>query len=124
MAESKTAYLDDHHLEAIQDMVERGEAGNESEALRNFINEGMSNYGYRAGRNGNTTLKWMSKEFARLFSYSGMAWIVFFWAFPVQFALPGVMLLFAALSMIASYLALDRYEPAVSHYLFSRGDKA
>jgi hypothetical protein len=124
MGESKTAYLTDHQLEVIERMVERGEAGNESEALRNLVNEGMVSFGYRGGQNGNTTLKWMAKELARAFTWAGLAWLAFFWAFPVGFRLPGVMVLIAALGMIAVYLVLDKYEPAVSHRLFGTGEKA
>ena len=124
MAETKGARLTRRQIDAIDDMVERGVADNESEALRSLVDEGMRVHGYRAGRNGNTKLKTMSKELAKLFSYAGMAWLAFFWAFPVGFRLPGVLVLIAAMGMIGTYLVLDKYEPAVSARLFGRGESA
>lgn len=112
------------HREIIKDLVERDKADNTSEAVKNLFDEGARAYGYRAGRNGNTTLKLMSKEFTKLFGYAGMAWLAFFWAFPVGFRLPGVLLIVASAAMLGSYLALDRYEPAVSRRLFGRGESA
>jgi len=124
MGEPKTVRFDANQEDALQDLVERGKAPNESEAHRMLINAGMAQYGYSAGQNGNTTLKWMSKELARLFSYVGLGWIAFFWAFPVEFRLIGVTILFMALGMIGAYLALEKYEPRVSHAIFGKGEKA
>lgn len=124
MGEVKSAQLTRKQLEVIEDMVDAGEADNQSEALRDLLDEGMRTYGYRAGRNGNTTLKWMSKEMGKLFAYAGMAWLAFFWAFPVGFRLPGALVMVAALGMFGVWLLLDRYEPAVTKRLFGTGEKA
>lgn len=118
--------IDSGDLDDADDMVERGKADTASEALKMFMKAGKVQYGYHAGQNGDTQLKRASKELTRLLSYAGIGWLVFFWAYPVAFTLPGVMLLFSALAMVGVYFILDRAEPKVSKALFglSGEDKA
>jgi len=124
MGKPKSVRFNKHQEQALDDMVERGRADSETEAHRMLINAGMRKFGYRAGGNGDTQLKWLAGELARLFSYIGVGWVVFFWAFPVQFAMPGVAVLFMALGMVAAYALLDAKEPAVSKRLGLVEDKA
>lgn len=118
MAEHKSIRLESDQLDAISDMAETGKADNESAALRKLLSEGMRQYGYAVNGNGNTSLKRAAGELARLFTYVGLGWLAFFWAFPVEFRLWGAVVLLMALAMVGAYLALDAYEPAISRRLF------
>lgn len=117
MGKPKSVRFNQQQERALDDMVERGEADSQTEAHRMLVNAGMRQFGYRASGNGDTQLKWLAKEMARLFSYIGVGWILFFWAFPVSFAMPGVAVLFMALSMVGAYMLLDAKEPAISKRL-------
>jgi len=117
MGKTKSVRFNPAQERALEDMIERGKASSETEAHRMLLNAGMQQFGYRVTGNGDTQLKWLAGELARLFSYIGVGWVVFFWAFPVQFAVPGVAVLFMALGMVAAYALLDAKEPAVSKRL-------
>ncbi|MFB6198897.1 MAG: hypothetical protein ABEI52_11635 [Halobacteriaceae archaeon] len=124
MGKNTSLRIDTADLEDAADMVARDKADTQSEALKLFIKAGKTQYGYHAGENGETALKRTSKELARLLGYVGVGWLVFFWAYPVGFALPGVMILFSALGMVGVYFILERTEPKVSEALFGRGERA
>lgn len=125
MGKSKTIWFSPAQVEAIEDLEDRGKADNASEAVRMLLNAGMQAHGYDvAANNSDTTLRRMAGELSRLFAYVGVAWIAFFWAFPVGFRLPGVLVMAAALGMVAIYVALGQVEPRVTHWLFSRGESA
>lgn len=124
MAERKTVRFERDQIHAIEDMVERERADNESAAVKKLLTEGMRQYGYKATGNGDTSLKWAAGELARLLSYVGLGWLAFFWAFPVGFRVLGAVVLVMALAMVGVYLLLDAYEPAISRRLFGKEDPA
>lgn len=124
MAERKTVRFERDQIHAIEDMVERERADNESAAVKKLLTEGMRQYGYKATGNGDTSLKWAAGELARLLSYVGLGWLAFFWAFPVDFRVLGAVVLVMALAMVGVYLLLDAYEPAISRRLFGKEDPA
>lgn len=124
MGEHRSLRLDKDQRDAIDDMVDRGRADTKTEAAKKFLNVGMQKYGYTPAGDSNTTLRTMAAEFARLFAYVGVAWIAFFWAFPVEFRLVGVLVVVAALGMVGVYVGLGYVEPDLSRRLFSRGEKA
>jgi len=124
MGERKSVRITGEQDAAIDDLQDRDKAESESEALRMLITAGMRHYGYRATGNGNTSLKWLSGELARLFAYIGLGWLAFFWAFPVKFRVLGAVVLVMALGMVAVYAVLDQVEPAVSERLFGESDTA
>lgn len=124
MAERKTVRFERDQIHAIEDMVERERADNESAAVKKLLTEGMRQYGYKATGNGDTSLKWAAGELARLLTYVGLGWLAFFWAFPVDFRVLGAVVLVMALAMVGVYLLLDAYEPAISRRLFGKEDPA
>lgn len=124
MAERKTVRFERDQIHAIEDMVERERADNESAAVKKLLTEGMRQYGYKATGNGDTSLKWAAGELARLLTYVGLGWLAFFWAFPVGFRVLGAVVLVMALAMVGVYLLLDAYEPAISRRLFGKEDPA
>lgn len=124
MGKPKSVRFNPAQKRALEDMIERGEASSETEAHRMLLNAGMQQFGYRVTGNGDTRLKWLAGEMARLLAYVGVGWIVFFWAFPVQFSVFGVAVLFMALSMVAAYMVLDAKEPKISKRLGLVGGKA
>jgi len=121
MGERKSLRFETQQLDAATDMVETGQADDQSKAIRKFIDEGMRQYGYTANGTEHTQLRWMAKELAKLTSYIGVGWLVFFWAFPVQFRMAGAFILLMALVLTGVYIVLDAKEPAISNRLF--GDK-
>jgi hypothetical protein len=121
MGESKGHYFKTEQLEAVEDMVERNDAASEGEAVDLFVNEGMRQYGYRVGGNGDTWLKRLAGELARLFAYLGVGWLAFFALFPVQFRMIGVAIVALAVAMTALRLVLGQVEPRVTHAL-QRGE--
>jgi hypothetical protein len=72
--------------------------------------------GYLNG-NGNTTLKWVSKEFSRAFGWIGVAWLALTLAYPVGFRLGAVFAFSAALACSGLYALLDTHEPHISRKL-------
>ncbi len=121
MGESKGHYFKSEQLQAISDMVAEGRAASEGEAVDLFVNEGMRQYGYRVGGNGDTWLKRLAGELARLFAYLGVGWLAFFALFPVQFRMVGVAIVVLAVAMTALRLVLGQVEPRVTHAL-KRGE--
>lgn len=121
MSESKGHYFKTEQLDAVEDMVEWGDAASEGEAVDQFLNEGMRQYGYRVGTNGDTWLKRLAGELARLFAYLGVGWLTFFALFPVRFRMIGVAIVALAVAMTALRLVLGQVEPRVTHAL-QRGE--
>ncbi len=108
--------------EAIEDLQDRGKAESDSQAHRLLVNAGMQQYGYRVdGAHGNTWLKRLAGELARLFAYLGVGWLAFFALFPVQFRMIGVAIVVLAVAMTALRLVLGQVEPRVTHAL-QRGE--
>lgn len=128
MAESRGVRLEKSHREAIKDMVDaRGIADNGNEAIKQLLDAGMREYGYRNGaENGDTTLKRLTAEFARAFTWIGIAWLTLTMLLPVGFRLGAAFAFFAALGCFAVYVALDRREPRVSKWIMGAfgGEKA
>ena len=124
MGDPKTVRFNRAQEQALDDMVDRDRADNQSEAHRMFVNAGMAEYGYSVNGNGDTSLKWAAGELARMLTYVGVGWLAFFWAFPVGFRVWGAVVLLMALAMIGVYLVLDVYEPAISRRLFGKEDPA
>lgn len=124
MSRPHTVRFNPSQREAIEDLVDKGKAENESQAHRMLVNAGMEAYGFTPRGATDTRLRVMAGELAKLFAYVGIAWIAFFWAFPVQFRLVGAAVVVAALGMVGVYVALGYVEPDLSRRLFSRGERA
>jgi hypothetical protein len=119
MAEHKSIRLETHQIDAIEDMVDRGEADNQSEALRRLLNSGMAQYGYRAGKNGNTTLKTFTHRLMWAFALIGIVWMATTLAAPVALRMPAYAAMSASVGMFGVYRVLEAHEPAVTNKLRS-----
>lgn len=116
MAQTVSARADTDHREALEDYADDGNADSPSEALRQTSQAELARQGYLNG-NGNTTLKWASKEFSRAFAWIGVAWLAFTFTAPVEYRLGAVFALSAALACSALYVLLDTHEPHISERL-------
>jgi len=116
MAQTVSARADTDHREALEDYADDGHADSQSEALRQTSQAELARRGYLNG-NGNTKLKWLTKEFSRAFVWIGVAWLALTVAFPVEFRMGAVFALFAAVSCSGLYVVLDTHEPRVSEKL-------
>jgi len=125
MAQTISARADTEHQDALEEYVNDGNADSVSEAVRQTSQAELARQGYLNG-NGNTTLKWVSKEFSRAFAWIGVAWLAFTFALPVQYRLGAIAALSAALACSGLYALLDTHEPHVSQKLVSLfgGDRA
>ena len=121
MGKPKSVRFNQQQLDALEELKERGKADSETEAHRMLLNAGMQRYGFTIAGNGDTWLKRLAGELARLFAYLGVAWLAFFALFPIQFRMIGVAIVVLAVAMTAIRLVLGQVEPRVTHAL-QRGE--
>lgn len=100
MAQRRSTRLEKQHLDAMEDMVERGLADNESEAHRMLLTDGMRQYGYKNG--GLETDSGLANAFGTvgwIFAIVAFTWLgtTFFW--PINLRMPA--LGFALASVLA-----------------------
>lgn len=127
MGDRVTIRLENRQIQAAGRMEEAGEADNQSEAIRQFINSGMAEEGYGNGEPPtDTKLQKLTRESARALAYVGIAWLVVAWMFPVEFRIPAAGVLFSAVALAGFERVLEEYEPSVSRRLqgvIARGGK-
>jgi hypothetical protein len=117
MAQVKSARFTREQEQAIEDMVEREKADNESEAHRMLVNAGMREYGYENGQHSDTALKAAVKELASLFTLVGLVGLGFTFAYPVPARLPSFAILATGVMLYSVGKALEQHEPKVSKRL-------
>jgi Fe2+ transport system protein B len=114
MAQVKSARFTKEQENAIEDMVERDKADNESEAHRMLVNAGMREYGYENGQHSDTVLKNTVKELSNIFTLVGLVGLAFTFAYPVGARLPSFALLAFGVMLYSVGKALEQHEPKVS----------
>lgn len=126
MAKPKSIRLEKAHREAIKDMVDRGKVDNASEAHKQFLSEGMRQFGYEYGEYADTRLQAVAGEFARAFAWIGVGWLALTLLLPVGFRLGSVGAFSASLACVVIYRVLEQHEPNVSRRLSGlfRGERA
>jgi len=117
MAERKSVRLEKHQLDAIEDMVERGIADNESEAHRMCLNAGKREFGYENGHYTDTTLKRTVYTVASLLTVAGVTGLVFTFAYPVPARLPSFSVVIVGGVLFGVHRLLQSHEPKVSKRL-------
>lgn len=117
MAQVKSARFTKDQEHAIEDMVERGYADNESEAHRMLVNAGMQEYGYRNGEHRDTALKAVVHRVSWLFMTAGLVGMAFTVAYPVPARLPSFAVVGAGVFLFGVYHVLEEHEPKVSNQL-------
>jgi hypothetical protein len=117
MAQVKSARFTKEQEQAIEDMVERGMADNESEAHRMFVNSGMREYGYQNGGYTNTALKGFVARGAWLLTVAGLVGLAFTFAYPVPARVPSFAVLVVGVVLFPVREWLDSREPDVSNKL-------
>lgn len=117
MAEVLSSQFDDDEVDALEEMQRCGDADNYSEALRRATKTGLQELGYQNGENADTTLKWLSGEFARAFAWIGIAWVGLTLLLPIRYRVGAVFAVFAAAGCSGLYVALDQHEPGVTNWM-------
>jgi len=127
MAQNVTARTDQSHRDALDAYVSDGEADSRSEALRETSTAELARMGYMNGTTKDTTLRKLFREFARVFSYGGFAWLGLTVMMDLALRLAGVWLLAVGLVLFGIDRGLARLEPRVSNGIkgiFIQGEKA
>lgn len=127
MAKTIGARTDKEHREALEKIVEHGDADSPSEALRQTSQAELARRGYLNGATMDTSLRQTVREFARIFSYGGIFWFGFTVLWSVEVRLAGVFLLCVGLALFGVDQLLAKVEPKVTdriNSLFSRGETA
>lgn len=128
MAQRQRIYLEKQQRDAIDDVLDDGEADNESEAARTLINAGMAKLGYgTTNHHTDTPLKQLAAEFGRAFAWIGIGWLAFTFSAPVEWRLGAVFAFAAAFGCTGLYVVLEKHEPKVSNSLkrlIGRGEQA
>lgn len=114
MAKQVTVRTDKDHREALDLMQEYGEADSRAEAMRASSQAELARRGYLNGSDMDTPLRKTFREFARLFSYGGFAWLGFTVMWSLEFRLAGVWLLTVGLVLFGVDRGLARVEPRVT----------
>ena len=117
MAQVKSARFTKEQEEAIEDMVERGMADNESEAHRMLVNSGMREYGYQNGSYADTALKSFVTRAAWLLTVAGLVGLAFTFAYPVPARIPSFAVLVVGVVLFPIREWLESREPDVSNKL-------
>lgn len=117
MAQVKSVRLSKQQEQAIQDMVERGTADNESEAHRMLVNSGMREYGYQNGGYADTMLKGLVSQAAWLLTVAGLVGLAFTFAYPVPARVPSFAVLVVGVVLFPVREWLESREPDVSNKL-------
>lgn len=123
MAKNVTARTDQEHREALDKYVDHGYADSRSEAVRQTSQAELARKGYLNGTELDTPLRQTFREFARMFAYSGFAWLGISVLWAVQLRLGGIFLLFMGMVMFGVDQLLAKVEPRVTdrlNGLFSR----
>jgi hypothetical protein len=117
MAQQKNTRLERHQLQAIEDMVDRGIADNESEAHRMLLNAGKREYGYKNGGYTDTMLRLATFRVGVLLAIAGIVGLAFTFAYPVSARLPSFAVLVVGAGLYGVSSVLERHEPQVSQRL-------
>jgi len=115
MAETKSARFSREQTEAIEDMVEKGLADNQSEAHRMLVNAGMHEYGYANGGYSETALKRICGELAKAFMLVGIVLVGVTYFYPVSFRILAIGPLVSSGFLFAVESVLESHEPKVSN---------
>jgi len=119
MGERQHLYLDKNHRDVIEHLVDTGQADNHSDAGKQLIQAGARHRGIWNGPNTatRTGLKRLASEFARAFTWIGVAILALTIFYPIEYRLPAVFAFFAALGCSALYVAVEEYEDALDRAL-------
>jgi hypothetical protein len=119
MAERQRLYLDKNHRDAIQHLVDDGQADTPSDAAKQLIHDGATRRGIWNGPRTATGagLQRIAAEFARAFTWIGVAILALTIFYPIEYRLPAVFAFFAALGCSALYVAVEEYEDALDRAL-------
>jgi len=118
MAERKSVRLEKQQLDAIEDMVDRGIADNESEAHRMCLNAGKREFGYKNGHYTDTRLKDWLTQGAYLLTMAGLVGLAFTFAYPVGARIPSFAVIVVGVSIQAFVVpAVEKREPKISKRL-------
>lgn len=117
MAETRGARFNREQVQAIEDMVDKGIADNQSEAHRMLVNAGMHEYGYTNGGYSETALKTVCGEMAKLFLVSGLILVGVTYFYPVQLRLLAVGPIVSGLFLMGVERVLESHEPKVTNAL-------
>jgi len=115
MAETKSARFSREQTEAIEDMVDKGLADNQSEAHRMLVNAGMHEYGYSNGGYSETALKRICGELAKAFLLVGVVLVGVTYFYPITFRVLAVGPIVSGLFLLGVESVLENVEPKVSN---------
>jgi hypothetical protein len=106
---------------AFEKMEERGDADNQSEAMRRCINIGLAELGYLHGDprdvDGETPLRTVARRFADAFALVGLILVGFTFVYPLGLRAIAAFPFAASLGCYGIDRVLATYEPAVTRRL-------
>lgn len=114
MADNVTARADKDHRNALERMVERGEADSLSEALRQTSQDGLRERGYLNGGTPMTGLRRGVRMIGYWFVMFAAAWIGLTYFYALEFRVPAVFFVLAGLTCFVVDYGLRHAEPGVS----------
>lgn len=115
MGERKSIRLSTQQLDALDEMTRQGDADNQSEALRTALNAGLRDMGYRNGEKADTTLRRNIRRSGNVLAMMALGLLGVVLVYPVEiFRLAVVAPAIMSVTMYATDMVLERYEPAVS----------
>lgn len=117
MADNVTARTDKDHRIALEKMVTNGEADSLSEALRQTSQDGLRDRGYLNGGAPMTGLRRGVRMVGYWFVLFTAAWVGLTYFYALEFRLPAVFFVLAALTCFAVDYGLRHVEPNVSRRL-------
>jgi len=118
MAKNTTARTDQDHREALDAMVDAGEADSKSEALRQTSQSDLARRGYLNGTH-KPRLSGIADEFAKAFAWIGIGWLGVTMLYPVGYRLGAVFAFLAAFGCMAVGRVVE-----MDGVGFGRGEKA
>lgn len=117
MGKSYSVRLPQRQEEVIEDMQDRGDADSDTEALRELIDAGMAQYGYRGRQKAETPLKQATSRFAWVFALIGLTWLATTVYLPVSLRVPAVFAFMASAGLFAFEKILESHEPGITNQL-------
>jgi hypothetical protein len=125
MSRTASVKLDQHYLDAFEEMKERGIGDNHTDRHKMVLDRGFRELGYLEGSHAMTPLRSVVRRVGEAFAMTGAMLMSVMYVMPLEVRLWALMPLFAALACYLGDKGLKHAEPAVSNRLFFwRGDGA
>jgi len=110
MGDRTTFRLDDKQIQALEDMVEHGHAGNQTEAMKNLLDAGMPRYGVgpvAETNGGQRALSAVANKLGLILGVVGISWLAVTLTYPVPMRMPAMFAMSASAGSFGLSRAVD-----------------